>query len=177
MIIVLYMSGCRALPGGSATGHELLRVLRGCGVKFLPISCSPVIDPHPERKVSPGGSIYNSIGVEHPLLGRPFGHGHGIGSRDLGSADMSSMSYVDFSQSCHSDHESWQPLADALWRFGLHIRPALRPDYACLDQMGSQFWRPNDDLQLKYLMWRNLFGPPFIEKYGRDFFWVLRASA
>jgi hypothetical protein len=175
MTFVLFNYPCHGLcQDKSQAAHELLRILKERGCVFLPLAGAPMPERRPEKKINDDGSISSFLGVEHPILGKCFGHYEGRKKpREHGSADMTfsgPSGYVRFSQDTdRQDPASWGPLADSLWEFGRLIYPDLRPDYSTLDSLGDG-WTNVHNLELKYLFWRNVFGPRYVERYGRDFF-------
>ncbi|MBI4317573.1 MAG: hypothetical protein HY675_03705 [Chloroflexi bacterium] len=56
-------------------------------------------------------------------------------------------------------------------RFAELIYPHLGPAYGWLDEVGERLYRGQDvpARKLAYIFWANFFGPPYVEKYGRDF--------
>lgn len=176
MILSLTHSRCRGLPEEKGrAAAELIRVLRARGVEFLPLSGSPETDPHPEQKVDVAGAISSLVGVEHPVLGKSFGHAASGRPRAYGSADLTFTgpfgAVMNVTQGAdRNDPPTWNALADGLWRFSSLVRPDLRPDYGYLDRLGRNDTTNVPRLELKYLFWKNVFGPPYVEEYGRNFF-------
>lgn len=173
--VALVLSGCHGLSQDrSQSAHDLLNRLRDCDVTFLPIACSPRTDPHPEKKIGAIGAVTEMMGVEHSLLGKSFGHEHARKPRRLGSANLTYSGpggFVQISQDVDGgDPSSWDDLADRLWSFAKLLIPQLRPDYCYLDQSGDDSWTNVWDLEINTIYWRNVFGPRYIEKYGKDIF-------
>jgi hypothetical protein len=177
MTLVLFHSYCHGLSQDkNQAAREWLRILKERGCVFLPLAGAPMEERRPEKKIDDDGSISSFLGVGYPILGKCFGHFEGRKKpREHGSADMTlwpgSLGYVRFSQDTDcQDPASWDPLANSLWEFGRLIYPEMRPDYSTLDSLGDNAWTNVDKLGLKYLFWRNIFGPRYVERYGRDFF-------
>ena len=130
MTLVLLHNRCRGLcQDRSQAAREWLRILKEQGCVFLPLAGAPMEERHPERKIDDDdGSISSFLGVEHPILGKCFGHyGDQKKPREHGSADMTfsgPSGYVRFSQDTDDqDPASWDPLANSLWEFRRLIYP------------------------------------------------------
>ncbi|MBI4318925.1 MAG: hypothetical protein HY675_10570 [Chloroflexi bacterium] len=64
-----------------------------------------------------------------------------------------------------------EPFAERLVRFGLYSYPLVRPAIGYIDKSWAKEPFPADVQRRKLvsLGWVNFFGPPYVEKYGRDF--------
>jgi hypothetical protein len=64
-----------------------------------------------------------------------------------------------------------QPFADSLKNLSISLYDRLEPSFAYVDKAeGTGRWiKEAIEVELKVLGWINIFGPPFVEKYGEDF--------
>ncbi len=55
--------------------------------------------------------------------------------------------------------------------FVLTLYPHLRPAYGWIDEVGTNAPKSAQaaSLKLTHICWANIFGPPYVEKYGLDF--------
>lgn len=85
-----------------------------------------------------------------------------------GRIEMSIGGLADFE---HRDQRALvEPFAQRLNELASILYPELFPAFVTVDKLGSDVGL--DDVpkrKLKYINWVNIFGPPYVEKYGREF--------
>lgn len=64
-----------------------------------------------------------------------------------------------------------EPYAQSLLRVALSLYPQLSPGFGWVDEPwgDGRYIKEALDVKLKLIGWANFFGPPFVEKYGREF--------
>lgn len=151
---------CSALPtqGGA---RQLIELIQRQGGTFLR-SGKP--DPDPFQRINSRGDIM-ATGLRHELLpyGGPIGVGFSFG-QDMRWVSVScDISFI--------DPQKVDTSASSFLRFAELIYPHLGPAYGWVDEVGTRLPKEEDVAarKLKYTFWANFFGPPYVERYGRDF--------
>lgn len=85
-----------------------------------------------------------------------------------GRIEMSIGGLVDFE---FRDQRAWvEPFARKLYELAITLYPELAPAVVSVDNLDSTIGLDDaPKLKLKYINWVNMFGPPYVEKYGREF--------
>ncbi len=149
---------CTKLPLQGGTG-VLIELLERLGSTFL-YAGKP--DPGASRRFDDGTGLWPTE-IRHELL--PPGERPSLSSvEDIRLMSVGcDISYVD-PQRVDSATSSFLRFAELLY-------PHLGPEYGWLDEVGERLHREQDvpARKLAHIFWANFFGPPYVERYGRDF--------
>ncbi|TAK30235.1 MAG: hypothetical protein EPO21_19615 [Chloroflexota bacterium] len=168
---------CTRLPqqGGAVA---LIDLVQRVGGTFLRAGRP---NPDPSREINNEGGIWPTD-IAHELF--PVGERPGLGFVQDGSfvSVGCDISYVDMrrvdaatrnSQTAplYVDVQRVDAVATGFLRFAELVYPHLCPEYGWLDESGERLYREQDvpARKIAYLFWANFFGPPYVERYGRDF--------
>ena len=149
---------CTRLPLQSGT-EALISLVQQLSGTFL-YAGKP--DPDASRRFDDGTGLWPTeirhaafSGSERPSLGfvqdgRSVSVGCDISYVDPRRVDRATSSFLEFAEL---------------------IYPHLGPEYGWLDEVGERLHREQDipGRKIAYLFWANFFGPPYVERYGRDF--------
>lgn len=171
-----FCSGLRLVANDGA--RQLLGVLRENGATILRTSHASVgkaaRHDNPEGDIDEKGNIIICPGLAHPLLKpdafHPRRKDHVIPSCTFGYIHEART--VRLSQDVNL-RKAEQVDAVACGELALAevLYPRLRPIFGSIDEPGENepFGQRVRDLEGTYLFWANFFGPPYVERYGRDF--------
>lgn len=153
---------CSALsPIPVEAAKESVTVVQLVGGTFL-YAGEP--DPDPWQRIDSQGNIW-PIDLKHESL--HTGSAFGATFAFLGDErDLSVGCDISF-----ADARKVDDAATSFLQFAQLIYPHLEPAYGWIDEVGTRLHRTRDvpSRKLEYIFWANFFGPPYVERYGRDF--------
>ncbi len=176
---------CSELNGEKAKFfHRAIELLKRADTTFFELGPYPQPpDPNPSQQLNARGNVVASIICLHPLLepsnpvwieagwksGGEFvgGFGNGVLSDSFRIDSLTPMreDFPDF-------QEALQDRAERFLNLFEFLLPQVKPRFGRIDDVyGAEVTdKQVENAELKKLFWVTWFGPPYVEKHGKEFF-------